>query len=36
MNRIVNQAQVAFIPSRYIFDNVLSANEIIHFDKLHK
>jgi Reverse transcriptase (RNA-dependent DNA polymerase) len=36
LDKIVDPAQVAFIKSRYILDNVLVANEIIHYAKLHK
>jgi hypothetical protein len=32
----VDQAQAAFIQGRFILDNILAANEIIHFTKVHK
>jgi Reverse transcriptase (RNA-dependent DNA polymerase) len=35
VGRLVDPAQAAFIPGRYILDNVLAANEIIHFVKVH-
>jgi Reverse transcriptase (RNA-dependent DNA polymerase) len=35
VGRLVDPAQAAFIPGRYILDNVLAANEIIHFSKVH-
>jgi Reverse transcriptase (RNA-dependent DNA polymerase) len=35
VGRLVDPAQAAFIPGRYILDNVLAANEIIHFAKVH-
>jgi Reverse transcriptase (RNA-dependent DNA polymerase) len=36
MHIIVDSAQAAFILGRYILDNMLVANEIIHFVKSHK
>jgi Reverse transcriptase (RNA-dependent DNA polymerase) len=36
MDKIVDPAQAAFIKGRYILDNVLVANEKIHYAKLHK
>jgi Reverse transcriptase (RNA-dependent DNA polymerase) len=35
VGRLVDPAQAAFIPGRYILDNVLAANKIIHFVKVH-
>jgi Reverse transcriptase (RNA-dependent DNA polymerase) len=36
MNKIGDSAQAAFIQGRYILDNVLATNEIIHYAKLNK
>jgi Reverse transcriptase (RNA-dependent DNA polymerase) len=35
VDKLVDPAQAAFIHGRYILDNVLVANEIIHFAKTH-
>jgi uncharacterized 2Fe-2S/4Fe-4S cluster protein (DUF4445 family) len=36
IDKIVDSAQAVFIQGRYILDNVLAANEIIHYAQLHK
>jgi hypothetical protein len=36
MDKIIDSTQAVFIQGRYILDNVLAANEIIHYAQLHK
>jgi hypothetical protein len=36
MNNFVDQAQTVFIKERFILDNVLAANKIIHLAKVQK
>lgn len=36
MARIINESQTAFLPNRYILDNVLLSQKIIHFSKQNK
>jgi Reverse transcriptase (RNA-dependent DNA polymerase) len=34
VNKLVDQAQAAFIHGRFILDNVLTANKILYFTKI--
>jgi Reverse transcriptase (RNA-dependent DNA polymerase) len=36
MHSILDQTQTAFISGRYILNNILAANEVIHYAKHHK
>jgi hypothetical protein len=36
MAQLVDPSQTAFLPGRYILDNILAAYEIIHYSKIQK